>query len=49
MAWLENDRYGNFVPSMAEDWSVSKDGLTYTYTIRKDASGTHLKEKSMRL
>ena len=34
---LENYRYGNFVPSMAEDWSVSKDGLTYTYTIRKDA------------
>ena len=34
---LENDRYGNFVPSMAEDWSVSQDGLTYTYTIRKDA------------
>ena len=34
---LENDRYGNFVPSMAEDWSVSKDGLTYTYTIRKYA------------
>lgn len=34
---LENDRYGNFVPSMAKDWSVSKDGLTYTYTLRKDA------------
>ena len=34
---LENDRYGNLVPSMAEDWSVSQDGLTYTYTIRKDA------------
>lgn len=34
---LENDRYGNFVPSMAEDWFVSKDGLTYTYTLRKDA------------
>lgn len=34
---LENDRYGNFIPSMAEDWSVSKDGLTYTYTLRKDA------------
>ena len=34
---MENDRYGNFVPSMAEDWSVSQDGLTYTYTIRKDA------------
>ena len=34
---LENDRYGNLVPSMAEDWSVSQDALTYTYTIRKDA------------
>ena len=34
---IENDRYGNFVPSMAEDWAVSQDGLTYTYTIRKDA------------
>ena len=34
---LENDRYGNLVPSMAEDWSVSQDGLTYTYAIRKDA------------
>ena len=34
---MENDRYGNFVPSMAEVWSVSQDGLTYTYTIRKDA------------
>ena len=22
---------------MAEDWSVSKDGLTYTYKIRQDA------------
>ena len=32
---LENDKYGNLVPSLAEDWSVSKDGLTYT--IRKDA------------
>ena len=32
---LENDKYGNFVPSMAEDWTVSKDGLTYTYKLRK--------------
>ena len=24
---LENDRYGNFVPSLAEDWTVSEDGL----------------------
>ena len=34
---LENDKYGNLIPSMAEDWSVSKDGLTYTYKIRQDA------------
>ena len=34
---LENDQYGNFVPSIAEDWTVSADGLTYTYKIRKDA------------
>ncbi|MGT2785681.1 peptide ABC transporter substrate-binding protein [Streptococcus merionis] len=34
---LENDQYGNFVPSIAEDWTVSKDGLTYTYKLRKDA------------
>ena len=34
---LENDNYGNLVPSMAEDWTVSQDGLTYTYTLRKDA------------
>lgn len=34
---LENDQYGNLVPSMAESWTVSKDGLTYTYKLRKDA------------
>ena len=34
---LENDQYGNFVPSIAASWTVSKDGLTYTYKIRKDA------------
>ena len=34
---LENDKYGNLIPSMAEDWSVSKDGLTYTYKIRQNA------------
>lgn len=34
---LENDNHGNLVPSLAEDWSVSSDGLTYTYKLRKDA------------
>lgn len=32
---LENDQYGNLVPSLAKDWTVSKDGLTYTYKLRK--------------
>ena len=30
-----NDKYGNLTPAVAEEWSVSKDGLTYTYKIRK--------------
>lgn len=34
---LENDQYGNLIPSLAEDWTVSKDGLTYTYKLRKNA------------
>ncbi len=34
---MENDQYGNYDPSLAEDWTVSKDGLTYTYKLRKDA------------
>ena len=34
---LGNDNYGNLVPALAEDWSVSKDGLTYTYKLRQDA------------
>ena len=34
---FENDQYGNLKPSVAENWSVSQDGLTYTYKLRKDA------------
>ena len=34
---LGNDSYGNLTPALAEDWSVSADGLTYTYKLRKDA------------
>ena len=44
---LENDKYGNLIPSLAEDWSVSKDGLTYTYKLRKGVKWYTLKEKSM--
>ena len=32
---MENDQYGNVIPSLAEDGSVSKDGVTYTYKLRK--------------
>ena len=44
---LENDKYGNLIPSLAEDWKVSKDGLTYTYTLREGVNGIQLKVKNM--
>ncbi|MGT2888598.1 peptide ABC transporter substrate-binding protein [Streptococcus didelphis] len=34
---LEYDQYGNLVPSIAKKWTVSEDGLTYTYKLRDDA------------
>lgn len=43
---MENDQYGNVIPSLAEDWSVSKDGLTYTYKLRKGVNGTLQKAKN---
>lgn len=42
-----NDNYGNLAPAVAEDWEVSKDGLTYTYKIRKGLNGLPLMEKNM--
>lgn len=33
---VEYDNYGNIQPSLATDWSMSDDGLTYTFHIRKD-------------
>ncbi|MGX7144575.1 peptide ABC transporter substrate-binding protein [Facklamia languida] len=30
----ENDRYGNYIPAVAESHEVSEDGLVYTYKIR---------------
>ena len=35
----------NLVPSLAKDWTVSKDGLTYTYKLRKGSNGWLLKGK----
>ena len=32
---LGYDKYGNLIPSVAKDWTVSADGLTYTYKIRE--------------
>ncbi|KXT72491.1 Oligopeptide ABC transporter, periplasmic oligopeptide-binding protein OppA [Streptococcus sp. DD10] len=34
---LGNDQYGNFTPALAKEWTVSQDGLTYTYKLREDA------------
>ena len=42
---LENDSYGNLTPALAEDWSVSADGLTYTYKLRKRRQVVLLMEK----
>lgn len=44
---FENDQYGNLKPSVAENWSVSQDGLTYTYKIRKGVNGTLQTVKNM--
>ena len=43
---MENDQYGNVIPSLAEDWSVSKDGLTYTYNYVKGLNGILQKVKN---
>lgn len=32
---LENNQYGQLKPALAKSWTVSKDGLTYTYHLRK--------------
>ncbi len=32
---VENDAYGNIVPSAAESWDVSADGLTWTFHLRQ--------------
>ena len=40
---VENDTYGNILPSGAESWEVSEDGLTWTFHLRRqywyDADG----------
>lgn len=34
---VEYDAYGNMVPCLAESWTQSDDGLTWTFNLRKDA------------
>jgi peptide/nickel transport system substrate-binding protein len=31
---LSNDAHGNYIPDLATSWSVSRDGLTYTFHLR---------------
>lgn len=33
---LDKDLQGNIVPALAESWSVSKDGLVYTFKLRRE-------------
>ncbi|MDR1794219.1 MAG: peptide ABC transporter substrate-binding protein [Erysipelotrichaceae bacterium] len=35
---LDYDAAGNLIPRLAESWSVSEDGLTWTFNLRKDAT-----------
>ena len=35
---VEYDRYGQVKPSLAESWTTSDDGLTWTFALRKDAT-----------
>lgn len=44
---LENDQYGNLVPSVAEDWTVSKDGLTIPIKFVRVSNGIPMKAKNM--
>ena len=44
---LENDQYGESCSISAEDWTVSKDGLTYTYKIRQGIKCIPMRGKSM--
>ena len=46
---MENDSMGTMLHQLAEDWTVSQDGLTYTYKLRKDANGILQMEKNMLL
>lgn len=46
---VEVDQYGNFVPSLAESWTMNDDGTVYTFKIRKglqwvDAEGNQMGE-----
>jgi peptide/nickel transport system substrate-binding protein len=36
LVWYNREKASDFIPMLATEWTVSDDGLTYTFTIRKD-------------
>lgn len=43
---VKKDENGNLVPGLAQDWTVSEDGITYTFNLRENAKwsdGTKIK------
>lgn len=49
---IAKDYDGNFVPYLAKEWTISEDGLTWTFTLRDDVTfhdGTPLNAEAVRL
>ncbi len=48
---IEKDFDGNYVPALATEWTISEDGLTWTFTLRQDVTfhdGTPLNAEAVK-
>ena len=36
LVWYNREKASEFIPQLATEWTISDDGMTYTFTIRKD-------------